>query len=70
MNTVLQTLHIITTLLLIGLILIQSKSLGLSPAFGGDREYHTKRGVEKSVFIMTIVFSVIFLLLSLVAIII
>lgn len=55
--------QIVSSVVLIILILIQNKSGGLSEAFGGGGAeiYHTKKGIEKMVFISTIVFSVIFL---------
>ena len=56
-------IQIIISLLLVGLILIQSKGKGLSFDFGGLGEtYSSKRGVEKIVFIATIVLAGLFLL--------
>ncbi len=46
--------------LMIG-ILLQARGAGLSGAFGGEGNiYRTKRGVEKMLFIATIVFAIIF----------
>jgi preprotein translocase subunit SecG len=57
--------QIITALSLSALILLQAKGTGLGSAFGGGGEfYRSKRGVEKIVFIATIVFGVLFLLFS------
>lgn len=45
------------------LILIQSRSAGMSGAFGGGAEgFHIRRGSEKIIFRMTIALAVIFLL--------
>ncbi len=45
------------------LILVQSRSAGMSGAFGGGAEgFHIRRGSEKIIFRMTIVLAVIFLL--------
>lgn len=47
--------QIITALLLTGLILLQAKGGGLGTAFGGQSQvYHTKKGVEKIVYYLTI----------------
>ena len=57
--------QIITALSLSALILLQAKGTGLGSAFGGKGEfYRSKRGVEKIVFIATIVLGVLFLLFS------
>jgi protein translocase SecG subunit len=53
--------------LLMTVILIQAKGTGLGSAWGRSGEfYHSKRGVEKILFLATIVLAVIFLLLSIV----
>lgn len=55
---VLQILQIITALLLIGAILLQSQGGGISPVFGGGGEmYRSKRNVEKFLVIVTAVLS-------------
>ncbi|MCX6816354.1 MAG: preprotein translocase subunit SecG [Candidatus Beckwithbacteria bacterium] len=59
-------LQIIISLLLIGLILLQAKGTGLSSTFGGQSQaYHSKRGMEKTVFLTTIVLAVAFVIVSL-----
>ena len=65
MKTILKVAQIITALILIGLILLQSQEGGLSPAFRGGESYRTKRGLEKIIFIATAVFGALFLALSL-----
>lgn len=69
MKNILISLQIVTCLLLIGLILLQVKGTGLSNTllFGGKGEFYgSKRGIEKIVFVATIVFTVIFAILSIV----
>ena len=51
---------------LISLILLQAKGSGLGTAFGGSGPYHSKKGVEKVVFVATIIFAACFLITSLV----
>ena len=57
---------IVVSLVLIALVMLQAKGAGLGTLFGGDGGvYKTRRGVEKTVFNMTIIFSAIFLVVSL-----
>ena len=54
--------QIIISILLAVSILLQQRGAGLSPVFGGDSSlYRTRRGLEKSIFIATIVLSALFL---------
>lgn len=49
------------SVLLIILILIQSKGSGLSGVFGGEGNvYRTKRGAEKAIFLATIIVAILF----------
>ncbi len=63
--------HIIVSILLIVAVLLQNKGGGMGSAFGGGGGstgggvYLTKRGMEKKLYIATIVLAIIFLLLSL-----
>jgi preprotein translocase subunit SecG len=58
--------QIIVSLFLIAAILLQARGTGLSAVFGGESSvYRTKRGMEKVLFISTIVLAVIFLGLAL-----
>ncbi len=51
-------------------VLLQQRGTGIGAAFGGDGNiYRTKRGVEKGLFILTILFSALFIAASLAAII-
>ncbi len=67
-KTVLLCLQIIFGVILVFLIILQSKGAGLSSgAFGNFfSTYSTKRGVEKIVFQLTIIFAVLFFLSSIV----
>lgn len=59
-------IQIVSAVILIVLVLLQSRGVGLGSAFGGEGNvYRTKRGLEKNIFIATIIFSVIFLASSL-----
>ncbi|MCL5676169.1 MAG: preprotein translocase subunit SecG [Patescibacteria group bacterium] len=61
--------QIIVSLGLVVLILLQSKGTGLGTAFGGGGEiYRTKRGVEKILYLSTIILAVVFFFSSLVSI--
>lgn len=58
--------QILISLLLIATILLQAQGAGLGSTWGGGGEsYHTKRGVEKTLFRTTIVLAVLFLVISL-----
>ena len=63
MHTIINITQIIVSLLLIIGILMQQRGGGLSTVFGGDGSvYRTRRGVEKIVFIATIVLAMLFFL--------
>ncbi len=64
MKMALLILHVLVSVGLIGLILLQSSKGGLGSAFGGGGSFRTKRGAEKIVFNSTIVLAVIFLVTS------
>ncbi len=58
--------QIVISILLIIVILLQSRGSGLGSAFGGSSAvYLTKRGAEKKLFYATIVFAALFFLVSL-----
>jgi protein translocase SecG subunit len=60
-RTLLSITQIIFSLLLILFILIQNKGTGLSEVFGGGGSFYTsKRGIEKYLFIATIVTAILF----------
>ena len=57
----LQIIQITLSVLITLCILLQQKGSGLGAAFGGDSAiYSSRRGAEKLLFILTIVFSVAF----------
>lgn len=67
MQVILTIVHLIISVVLIGLIMLQSEGSGLSATFGGSMSsYHSKRGMEKIVFSSTIVLTVLFFLTSLI----
>lgn len=65
MKTFLLTLQIVVSIFLITSILLQNSKGGLGSAFGGG-EFRTKRGAEKIVFRGTIFFSLVFLILAII----
>ncbi|RJQ33741.1 preprotein translocase subunit SecG [Candidatus Parcubacteria bacterium] len=67
---VLPILQIMLAILLIGAVLLQRTGASLGGAFGADSfsaGFHTRRGLEKTLFNATIVFGVLFALAGLVA---
>ncbi len=58
--------QIIIALVMITLIVLQAKGTGLSGVFGGSDNYHAKRGMEKTIFYLTIVVAVIFVALAMI----
>ena len=64
---IIDIIQIVSAVLLIIAILLQNRGGGLGAAFGGEGNvYRAKRGVEKSLFIFTIILSVIFLATALI----
>lgn len=58
--------QLVTAILLIIVILLQSRGSGLSGVFGGSGNvFMTKRGFEKKLFVATIILSIIFFIISL-----
>lgn len=63
MKVVITVIQIVLSLILLMAILLQSKGTGLGTAFGGGGEvYRTKRGVEKILYLSTIVLVILFFL--------
>ena len=52
-------IQIIVSLALITVVVLQAKGTGLGRSFGSTT-YHAKRGIEKSLFITTILLAVVF----------
>jgi len=47
-------------------VLVQSRSAGMSGAFGGGAEgFHIRRGSEKTIFRLTVVLAILFILTAL-----
>ncbi len=68
MQTYLNVAQIILSIALILTILLQVRGGGLGGIFGQpDSVYRTKRGVEKTLFQLTIVLVVLFLIISVIA---
>ncbi len=66
MKLALTIIHIVVTILLIGLILMQNSKGGLGSAFGGGEGFRTRRGAERIVFLATVVVAVLFLITSII----
>jgi protein translocase SecG subunit len=66
-QTLLRIGQITIAAILIGLILLQQRGGGLSGLFGGmgGEFYGTRRGLEKGVFVLTIVFAALFVMSAL-----
>ena len=68
MQLYLNIAQLVVAIALIGVILLQAKGSGLGGIFGqSDTVYRTKRGVEKTLFQLTVTFVVIFIALSVLA---
>jgi len=58
---ILNIVQIVVSVLLIAAVLMQQRGTGLSATFGGEGNiYRTKRGIEKVLFILTIILAIIF----------
>ncbi|KKT28586.1 preprotein translocase subunit SecG [Candidatus Giovannonibacteria bacterium RIFCSPLOWO2_12_FULL_44_25] len=65
MRNLLLWVQIAVSVLLVAAILLQQKGVGLGSAFGGSGQiYRSKRGLEKTLFISTIVLAVLFTLVA------
>lgn len=67
MQTILPIIQIIISVILVAGILMQSKTSGLSGAFGGDDSsgaFQTRRGLEKLLFQVTVVVAILFAVVS------
>ena len=66
MQQVLLIAQMLVACLIVGAILLQAQGNGFGAAWGGGGEtYHTRRGIEKVVFYLTIVAVVLFAIISL-----
>lgn len=68
MQAILPIIQIVLSVILVGGILMQSKTSGLSGAFGGDDSgagsFQTRRGLEKVIFQGTLVVAALFAIVS------
>lgn len=63
MSNALKIIQIVFAVLLVILILLQQRGSGLGTAFGGEGNvYRSRRGIEKFLFIGTIVVAILFCL--------
>ena len=69
MDSALNLVMIIVSVVLILVVLLQTKGSSFSGAFGGDTSsiYRTRRGIEKSLFQFTIIIGVAFALVALIS---
>ncbi len=69
MNTALSIAMILVALVLIVVVLMQSKGSGFSGAFGGSSSsiYRTRRGLEKTLYQFTIGIAVVFVVVAILA---
>lgn len=66
MRQFLTIFQVVVSVLLVGIILMQEKGVGLSATFGGGGEFFkSKRGIDKVLFVGTVVLSALFILTSL-----
>ncbi len=69
MDVAVDIAQIIVAVLLIVVVLTQTKGSGFSGAFGGDTSsiYRTRRGIEKTLFNFTIGVAIVFVALAIAA---
>jgi preprotein translocase subunit SecG len=66
MQTYISIVQIIVSMALIVLVLIQARGHGVGGVFGGQSSvYQSRRGVERTLFNLTIIFSALFLVVAL-----
>lgn len=66
-SKIVSSIQLLSALLLIAAILLQQKGAGLGVAFGGSSNvYSTKRGIDKVLFRITVILSIIFFGIALV----
>jgi preprotein translocase subunit SecG len=64
-STYLNIVQIIVSVVLIGVVLLQTRGSGFSATFSSDTSiYRTRRGVERTLFNVTIGLAVLFVLVS------
>lgn len=64
---IVEIIQLLIAIFLMGSILLQQKGVGLGSAWGGQGSfYHTRRGVEKLLFVTTVVLAALFFVVSIV----
>jgi len=67
-NTYLYIVQIFVSLVLIGVLLLQARGSGFSATFSSDSSiYRTRRGVEKTLFNVTIILAIVFVVVSIIS---
>lgn len=70
MNTYLNIVQIFVSIVLIGVLLLQARGSGFSATFSSDSSiYRTRRGVEKTLFNVTIGLAILFIVVSIISVI-
>lgn len=68
METAIQILVVLVSVVLVGVLLLQTKGSGLGAVLGSDSGiFRTRRGLEKILFRFTIVWASLFVLLALIS---
>lgn len=67
LGKILTVVELVIAVILILVILMQNKGVGLTAAFGGEGGiYRSKRGIEKGLFVLTIILAIVFVVLAIV----
>jgi preprotein translocase subunit SecG len=67
-NTYLYVVQVFVSLVLIGVLLLQARGSGFSATFSSDSSiYRTRRGVEKTLFNVTIILAILFVIVSIIS---
>ena len=65
MPTIIDIVQIVIAILMVVVILLQQQGSGLSDVFGGGGStYHSRRGMEKVLFVFTIALAVLFVVVA------
>ena len=69
LDTAIHIAQIVSAVVVIIMVLTQSRGAGLGNIFGGDNSsiYHTRRGIERTLFNFTIGSIVVFLIISIIS---
>ncbi|OHB25156.1 MAG: preprotein translocase subunit SecG [Parcubacteria group bacterium RIFOXYD2_FULL_52_8] len=69
LRTAIPYAQIVLSVILVALVLVQQNDAGVGAAFGGgqDSSFHVKRGAEKTIFVVTIIVSILFVATAIIA---